>query len=161
RRLMYRNYPEDLTPSRLAAIAGHAGTLLELAVPIVLLAGDGGTITLVGLVLMLMLHGFIMSNVPMGVPLQWNVIILYCGFFLFYPHASVSITEMTLPVAVVVVAMGFVIPLVGNLFPARVPFLLAMRYYAGNWAYSIWLFRGESHRKLDHLTKSSPWIYDQ
>ena len=39
-------------------------------------------------------------------------------------------------------------------FPARVSFLLAMRYYAGNWAYSVWLFRGDSYRKLDRLTKS-------
>ena len=31
--LMYRNYPDDLRPSRLAAIMAHAGTLLELAVP--------------------------------------------------------------------------------------------------------------------------------
>src|SRR5207249_8439222 len=54
-----------------------------------------------------------------------------------------------------------VIPLVGNLAPARVSFLLAMRYYAGNWAYSIWLFRGDSYRKLERLTKSSGWIYDQ
>src|ERR1051325_8875753 len=36
-----------------------------------------------------------------------------------------------------------------------------MRYYAGNWAYSIWLFRGESYRKLDRLKTSSAWIYDQ
>ncbi|MCK6592854.1 MAG: DUF3556 domain-containing protein, partial [Polyangiaceae bacterium] len=43
----------------------------------------------------------------------------------------------------------------------RISFLLAMRYYAGNWAYSIWLFKGESHRKLERLTKSSGWIYDQ
>ncbi len=29
----------------------------------------------------------------------------------------------------------------GNFFPARVSFLLSMRYYAGNWAYNIWLFK--------------------
>jgi hypothetical protein len=36
-----------------------------------------------------------------------------------------------------------------------------MRYYAGNWAYSVWLFRGESYRKLARLKTSSAWIYDQ
>jgi hypothetical protein len=36
-----------------------------------------------------------------------------------------------------------------------------MRYYAGNWAYSVWFFEGDSHRKLDRLTKSSAWVYDQ
>jgi hypothetical protein len=53
RRLMYRNYPDDLTPSAFAARMGHAGTLLELTVPVLLLAGDGGAVTIVGLVLML------------------------------------------------------------------------------------------------------------
>ena len=63
--------------------------------------------------------------------------------------------------AVFLVAMLLVIPLLGNIFPSRISFLLAMRYYAGNWANSIWLFRGESHRKLEQLTKSSAWLPEQ
>jgi hypothetical protein len=161
RRRMYRRYPDDLRPSQLATVMGHAGTLLELAVPIVLLSGNGGTVTLVGLALMLALHGFITSNVPMGVPLEWNVMMVYGGFFLFWQNASVSLLEMSLPVAILVLGMCLAVPLLGNLFPARVPFLLAMRYYAGNWAYSIWLFRKGSHDKLDRIKKSSAWIYDQ
>src|SRR5262249_53138674 len=105
--------------------------------------------------------GFITSNVPMGVPLEWNVMMVYGGFFLFGKHAAASVLDVTPPVAVLLVTMCLVVPLLGNLFPARVPFLLAMRYYAGNWAYSIWLFRGDSYKKLDRLTKSSPWVKDQ
>ena len=161
RRLMYRDFPRDLTPSRTATILGHAGTLLEMAVPVVLLFGNGGTLTIVGLLLMLGLHGFITSNVPMGVPLEWNVMMVYGGFFLFWKHAGVSLAEMSAPVAVLVVIMCVAIPLLGNLVPSKVPFLLAMRYYAGNWAYSVWLFKGDSHEKLERLTKSSPWIHDQ
>ena len=161
RRAMYRRYPEDLLPSRIAVFAGHVGTALELGVPLVLLAGDGGTLTLVGLALMLLLHGFITSNVPMGVPLEWNVMMVYGGFFLFWKHAGVGVGAMTLPVAVLVLAMGVVVPLLGNLFPSKIPFLLAMRYYAGNWAFSVWFFKGTSHEKLERLTKTSEWIYDQ
>jgi hypothetical protein len=161
RRLMYRRYPEDLTPSRLAFYMGHTGTLLEFAVPLVLLAGRGGTVTAVGLVLMLMLHGFITSNVPMGVPLEWNVMMVYGGIFFFWKHADVNVLDMTPPVAVLVLAMCVAVPLLGNFFPSKVPFLLAMRYYAGNWAMSVWLFRGDSHKKLDRLTKSSAWVKDQ
>jgi len=161
RRLMYRRYPEDLAPSRLAFVMGHAGTLLEFAVPIVLLSGRGGTVTIVGLVLMLALHGFITSNVPMGVPLEWNVMMVYGGFFLFWKNAAVDLLDMTAPVAVLVATMCVAVPLLGNLFPARVPFLLAMRYYAGNWAFSVWLFRGDSYKKLERLKKSSPWVKDQ
>ena len=161
RRLMYRNYPEDMSPSRLAFTMGHAGTLLELAVPVILLTSRGGTLMIVGLVLMLALHGFITSNVPMGVPLEWNVMMVYGGFYLFWKHADVSLLAVNLPVAVLLVATCVAVPLLGNLFPERVPFLLSMRYYAGNWAWSIWFFKGDSHRKLERLTKSSPWIYDQ
>ena len=46
------------------------------------------------------------------------------------------------------------LPLLGNLWPARVSFLLAMRYYAGNWAYSVWLFRGDSVRKLERADQA-------
>jgi hypothetical protein len=107
------------------------------------------------------LHAFITSNVPMGVPLEWNVMMVYGGFFLFWKHADTSVLDMSLPVATVVGVMCIAVPLLGNLFPARIPFLLAMRYYAGNWAYSVWLFRGDAYKKLDRLTKSSGWIYDQ
>lgn len=140
RRLMYRSYPVDLAPSRLAAWMSAGGTLLELGVPVLLLIGRGGAVTVVGLVLMLMLHGFITSKVPMGVPLEWNLMMVYGG---------------------VLVVMCAVVPLLGNIFPSRIPFLLAMRYYAGNWAYSIWLFRHGAQAKLERLTKSSAWTYDQ
>jgi hypothetical protein len=141
----------------------HIGTFLELAVPIVLLWGDGGTVTMIGLLMMLALHGFITSNVPMGVPIEWNVVVVYSAFFLFGRHADVSLLELgSAPLGVLLVVALVLVPLLGNLFPERISFLLAMRYYAGNWAYSVWLFRGESYRKLDdHLTKSAPWVHDQ
>ncbi len=161
RRLMYRRYPEDLSPSRLAFYMGHAGTLLEFTVPVVLLSSRGGTTTVIGLCLMLALHTFITSNVPMGVPLEWNVMMVYGGIFLFWKHADAGLSEITPVVGVLVAIMCVLVPLLGNFFPSRVPFLVAMRYYAGNWAYSVWLFHGDAHKKLERLTKSSGWIDDQ
>lgn len=162
RRLMYRRFPDDCRPSSLATGMAHVGTVLELAVPITLGLGSGGTLTQVGLVLMLLLHSFITSSVPMGVPIEWNFVMVYGGFYLFWHHAAVSVTELgSLPLAAVLAVALVGLPLLGNLKPAWVSFLLAMRYYAGNWAYSVWLFRGDAYRKLDRLTKSAPWLYDQ
>jgi len=161
RRLCYRRYPEDLSPSALATFLGHAGTAVEFAVPTLLLLGHGGTTTLIGLVLMFGLHGFITSNFPMAVPLEWNVVMVYGGLFLFWEHADVSVLSASAPVALVLAVMCVAVPLLGNLFPSKIPFLLSMRYYAGNWAYSVWLFKKGAHRKLERLTKSSGWIYDQ
>jgi len=162
RRKMYRSYPDDLRPSTLAVLMSHLGTALEMGVPIVFLLTPLGTPPVVAIVLMLMLHGYITSNVPMGVPIEWNFVVVYSGFALFWAHPSVSLFALGSPIlAALLIATLVVVPLVGNLAPARVSFLLAMRYYAGNWPYSIWLFRGESYRKLDALTKSSPWVHDQ
>ncbi|MEX1361498.1 MAG: DUF3556 domain-containing protein, partial [Nannocystaceae bacterium] len=163
RRRMYRAYPDDLRPSRLAERMAHMGTALELLVPIVLLVGDGGPITVVGMVLMLALHGFITGNVPMGVPIEWNVMVVYGALFLFGTHAEVSLLEVgSVPLALLLLLTLVAVPLLGNLAPRYVSFLPSMRYYAGNWACSVWLFRGDSYRKLDTgLTKSTPWVYDQ
>jgi Transmembrane protein of unknown function (DUF3556) len=162
RRAMYVDYPRDLRPSRLATWMAHGGTVLEFAVPIAFLLTPLGTPPVFAVALMLMLHGYITSNVPMGVPIEWNVVVVYGGFALFWAHPAVSLATIApFPVLAFVIAMVVVLPILGNLFPGRVSFLLAMRYYAGNWAYSIWLFRGEAYKKLARLTMTSPWIYDQ
>lgn len=163
RTAIYRNFPDDLRPSRLASVMGHAGTALEFAVPILLAVGDGGPITTAGLLLMLLLHGYITSNIPMGVPIEWNFVMVYGGLFLFAGYPQVSALDLHPSVLTGFLAVTCIaIPLLGNLFPERISFLAAMRYYAGNWAYSVWLFRGDSYRKLDqHLKKSTPWVLDQ
>ncbi len=162
RRWVYRDYPKDLRPSKVAGGMAHAGTALELGVPIILLCSTGGTSLVVGLTLMLALHLYITSNVPMGVPIEWNVMVVYGAFALFWEHPEARAWNVAHPPLAVALVVGLlVLPLVGNLAPRAVSFLLAMRYYAGNWAYSVWLFRGESHKKLERLTKSSAWVYDQ
>jgi hypothetical protein len=162
RRAMYRDFPNDLRPSKLANWIAHGGTALEIAVPLAFLLTPLGKPPLVAVILMLMLHGYITSNVPMGVPIEWNFMVVYGGLALFWAHPGTSLlTIAPWPLAVFLLAMTVLIPLLGNLFPSRISFLLAMRYYAGNWAYSVWLFRGDSYRKLDRLTRSSEWIYDQ
>jgi hypothetical protein len=165
-RRMYRHFPDDLRPSRLATAMAHAGTALELGIPIVLVLGSlldpGGYSLWFALALILLLHSFITGNVPMGVPIEWNFMVVYGSFALFWAHPEVSVFDLgSAPLALALTAALIALPLAGNLWPHRISFLLAMRYYAGNWAYGVWLFRGDSYRKLDRLTTSAPWIYDQ
>lgn len=164
RKSMYRDYPNDLRPSQTAIVKSWMGTGLELGVPTVFLIGvlaGSPTILMVGLVMMVLLHSYITSNVPMGVPLEWNVIVLYGGFFLFYANGTVSPLDLSWPVALFLILVSIVLPLAGNRWPHKISFLLAMRYYAGNWANSVWLFKGDSYKKLKRLTKLSPWVPDQ
>jgi hypothetical protein len=160
--MMYRDFPNDLRPSRLATFMAHAGTALELAVPLAFLLTPLGAPPIVAIVLMLALHVYITSNVPMGVPLEWNVMVVYGGFALFWVHPAVSLWTVGSPhVAVFLLVMLVALPLLGNLFPRHVSFLLSMRYYAGNWAWSVWFFRGAAYEKLKKLKTSSAWVYDQ
>ena len=53
------------------------------------------------------------------------------------------------------------LPLIGNLVPSRVSFLVAMRYYAGNWAWNAWLFRGDSYKNLTKVKRASPLFREQ
>jgi hypothetical protein len=162
RRRMYRDYPRDLRPSTLAVVLSHAGTAMELGVPIAFLLTPLGTPPVVAVAMMFALHGYITSHVPMGVPIEWNFLVVYGGLALFWAHPDVSLLALgATPLAAFLACTLVALPIAGNLWPGRVSFLLAMRYYAGNWAWSVWLFRGDSYRKLARLTTSSAWVYDQ
>ena len=162
RKRLYRNFPDDLRPSTLAVATAHIGTVLEALFPLLLIASTGGVITQVGLVVMLVFHLYITSNVPMAVPIEWNVVMVYGAFLLFGEHAEVVAWHMSHSwlAASLVVAL-FLVPLVGNFVPRYVSFLLSMRYYAGNWPYSIWLFRADSSKKLEKLKKVARSTGDQ
>jgi len=61
-------------------------------------------------------------------------------------------------------ASCLLIPIIGNFWPEKVSFLPAMRYYAGNWATSQWLFRKDSgaEGKLDTaITKPARIVPEQ
>ncbi|MEQ1567729.1 MAG: DUF3556 domain-containing protein [Myxococcota bacterium] len=168
KKAMYLDFPDDLRPSRLASGLAHLGTALEYAFPLVLVLSDGGPVTWVTLGVMTVFHLFILSEVPMGVPLEWNVIMIYGGWVLFGVHADTATWAVSSPGLLAWLgAFHLALPLWGSLYPSQVSFLLAMRYYAGNWAYSVWLFRDGASAKLDQLVKSSGpvreqlgWLYD-
>ena len=162
RRRMYKSFPEDVRPATPTILLTHVGTLFELVAPLFLAFAVGGWPLAVGLAMMVGLHAFIFSNMPMAVPLEWNVMAVYGGFALFYVHPDIPFWSMdSWPVAAVLFCTLVLVPLFGNLFPARFSFLVSMRYYAGNWPYTIWLFRGDSRKKMQQLKMSAPWVHDQ
>ena len=163
RRRMFVAFPDDLAPSRLGRAMAHAGTFLEFAAPLTLLfVTESGPLLVAGMVLVLMLHGFILGNMPAGAVFEWNLVSLYAAFFLFVGYPQVTVLDVdSWPLAIYLIAGCLVLPLVGNLVPSRVSFLVAMRYYAGNWAWNAWLFRGESYKKLDCVKRASPLLHEQ
>lgn len=163
RKRIYKNYPEDLRPGKLATILAHLGTLVEYTFPLLLIFGDGGTLTFIGLVTMFCFHLFITSCIPMGVPLEWNVIMVYGAFVLFGSPVNISFLDIhSIELIATLSIFLSLIPLIGNFFPKWISFLLSMRYYAGNWAFSVWLFKENAEEKLDeNLVKSAPTVMRQ
>lgn len=162
---LFTRFPDDLRPSSFAAMAAHFGTATEYLIPVILVAGSGSRVaTVLGLVLMTCFHGFIGMNNPNGMPVEWNILMIYGGIFLFgfHPEAHLSsLAQEPLLLALLLASLA-VVPAFGNFFPSKASFLLSMRYYAGNWAYNIWLVRkGGTSRKFDRLKKAAPLVPDQ
>ncbi|MEM8860954.1 MAG: DUF3556 domain-containing protein, partial [Chloroflexota bacterium] len=173
RKALFRDYPSDLRASKFAARAAHFGTITEYLFPTILMFGPlliggdlfglGNPAAVIGLFIMTGFHSFITFNVPMGVPIEWNFMMVYGGFVLFGYHADVSPFAIQSPLlAGMLILALFVVPLAGNLWPAWISFLCGMRFYAGNWAYSIYLFKGDAEQKIDeHITKTAPLLPQQ
>lgn len=158
RKRLYRSYPTDLRGSALSASIGHGATVIEYAFPLTLALTSSGLVHTIALVVMVVFHLIILTSIPMGVPLEWNVMFIYSGLFLFGSHADVAFWEIDSPwVVAAIVAVLLTGPIFGNFRPDKISFLPSMRYYAGNWAASSWLFRGDSVKQLDaHLVKAAP-----
>lgn len=150
RERFHRDYPEDLRPSRLSAAMAHGGTVVEFCVPVVLLVSNGGPVTTIAAIVMIAFHLNIISSFPMGVPLEWNVFMIWGVITIFLAHPGAHVNDLTEPgwvIALIALVVGIVV--LGNLRPDKVSFLPSMRYYAGNWATTTWCFRGDSLERLE------------
>jgi len=150
KRMFFEKYPDDLRPGRLSRLVAHISTAIEMLVPLALLFSHGGWPTAVAAFVMVCFHLGILSSIPMGVPLEWNVFMIFCVLTLFVGHAHAGLSDMTnpLPVVLFVVLAGMVI--LGNLFPRKISFLPGMRYYAGNWDTTLWCVTPSAEQKIEN-----------
>jgi hypothetical protein len=149
KRSMFKHYPDDLRPSALAGFIAHFSTAVEGLVPLVLLFSHGGWPTAIAAFVMIVFHLNILLAFPMGVPLEWNVFMIFGVLWLFVAHAQLGLSNVTNPVPVAVlfaVIAGTVV--IGNLFPRKVSFLPGMRYYAGNWDTTVWCVKPSVDEKF-------------
>jgi hypothetical protein len=155
---LFVDYPNDLRPGTPAAIGAHLGTAVELGLPLLLILTHKGPIGTFALVGMILFHAHITSTFALGVPLEWNLFMIFSLLFNFGQYGDVPLSNLDSPLLIACLALvGVVIPVLGNLFPEKISFLPSMRYYAGNWATSIWLFRrdtdseGKLSREICHV----------
>ena len=165
KRALWRKHPEDLLPSSIGALDAHLGALTEFTLPLLLLLSPSGTLLTLAVVGMVIFHVHIFSTFPLGVPLEWNVFMIFGLLFLFGHYGGVPLSTLNDPLLIAILAVTCVgIPVLGNFRPDLISFLPSMRYYAGNWATSEWLFEKESgaEAKLDEsIVKSAPIAVEQ
>ncbi|OHU21503.1 hypothetical protein BKG76_12795 [Mycobacteroides franklinii] len=150
KRAFFEKFPDDLRPGRLSRFVAHVSTAVEGLVPIALFFSHGGWVTTTAAIVMVCFHLGILTAIPMGVPLEWNVFMIFGVLSLFVAHANVGLGDMTHPVPVLllfVLSAGVVVA--GNLLPRKISFLPGMRYYAGNWDTTLWCVKPSASAKID------------
>ena len=148
KRKFFERFPDDLRPGRLSRVVAHVSTAIEMCVPLVLLFSHGGWPTAVAAFVMVCFHLGILSAIPMGVPLEWNVFMIFCVLVLFVGDADVRLSDMTNPLPLILFAVMAGLVVAGNLFPRKISFLPGMRYYAGNWDTSMWCVKPSAEQKI-------------
>ncbi|TQR86104.1 DUF3556 domain-containing protein [Mycobacterium hodleri] len=148
KRAFFERFPDDLRPGRISRIVAHFSTAVEGLVPLVLFFTHGGWPTAIAAAVMLIFHFGILSAIPMGVPLEWNVFMMFSVLALFVGHANIGLGDLTSPLPVVLLAVVAGTVVIGNLFPRKVSFLPGMRYYAGNWDTTQWCMKPSAEEKI-------------
>jgi hypothetical protein len=165
KRKLWRDYPEDMRPSRLSAGIAHLGTVQEFGWPLLLLTVDNDVVRTIAIVGMVLFHLNITSMFPLAVPLEWNIFMIFGTLFLFGHYGTVALSTLDEPLLIVLLALVCLgLPVLGNFRPDKVSFLPSMRYYAGNWATTQWLFRkgsGAEQRLDERMTKPARIVGDQ
>ncbi|MBH0777853.1 DUF3556 domain-containing protein [Nocardia bovistercoris] len=148
KRKFFERFPDDLRPGRRSRVIAHLSTAVEGLVPLVLLCTHGGLPTAIAAAAMICFHFAILSSIPMGVPLEWNVFMIFAVVSLFLGHPRVGPTDLDTPLPILLFAVSAGVVVAGNLFPRKVSFLPGMRYYAGNWDTSLWCLTESANEKI-------------
>jgi hypothetical protein len=148
KRAFFEHFPDDLRPGRPSRWLAHFSTAIEGLVPLVLFFSHGGWPTAIAAFVMLCFHFGILSSIPMGVPLEWNVFMMFSVLALFVGHASVGLGDLTTPLPILLFAVVAGTVVTGNLLPRKVSFLPGMRYYAGNWDTTLWCIKPSADEKI-------------
>jgi hypothetical protein len=157
KRLMHRDAVNDVRPSDLAGFLAHLGTVLEFLIPLALFVSGGGAPTKVAAIGMLLFHLHILSTLPIGAPFEWNIFMIFGIFSLFVHHAALNVGDVVHPVPVLALTAAMeAVVILGNFFPEKFSFLLSMRYYAGNWATSMWCLKPSAVAKFPGNVKGFP-----
>ena len=167
RRKTVKDYPNDIRPSHITHLMAHiGGTTCEIVMPLTLLFSPWPWLTWIAIVSMWMLHTFIISTIPLAVPLEWNVFFMFCVAFLFANFGAgdgYGVGDMNPALLAVVLVMALSPIVLGAFKPQYVSFLIGMKQYAGNWAAATFSLRNQEieDRINERIVKAADNQIDQ
>ena len=135
--------------------------------PLVLLFSPWPWLTWIAIISIWMLHTFIISTIPLAVPLEWNVFFMFVVGVpvrqLLAPATGTAVSDMDPVLLVIVVCVALAPIVLGALRPQYVSFLVGMKQYAGNWASGTFSFRDKEmeDRINERIVKSADNQIDQ
>jgi hypothetical protein len=167
----------DYNPSLFARLLSHCGCLGEWVFPLCCMAVPGTIVNQVGVFGMILYHAIIWLTLPAASVFEWQYytqimtyllygtaaynfnVLNHCihdfgiGFGMGIPYSP------TLRVFLVIVLI--VIPVIGQINPKLVPFMMAFRQYAGNWRTGWWIVSKEAKTKIEKLVTYNSIYRDQ
>jgi hypothetical protein len=156
-RLFMKDWPRDYSPSGTTHILGHLGAVGEWLFPLFCTQPPGTTLNLIGVYGMIAYHGFIWATLPTASVFEWQYYTVFMTYFMYYKNAFTLPTSPGLIGFLAVVC--FIIPVVGQLNPRMVPFLMAYRQYSGNWRFGFWVVKKSARHKLDKIPVWNPMCW--
>ncbi|MFY9917416.1 MAG: DUF3556 domain-containing protein [Mycobacterium sp.] len=156
KRSFYEHFPNDLRPASWFRSAAYVAAFVEFVAPLVLLLSPEvvpslGQLPIVAAWVLVTFHALIVLSMPIGVPLEWNVVMVFGIFILFIDKAGIGLGDMRYPAGVaILVSVVVAATVLGNVFPQAIWFLPpAMRYYAGNGDSALCCLTQSARDKID------------
>ena len=169
KRSFYEGFPDDLRPARWFRSAAYGAAAVEFVAPLVLLLAPEvipglPQLPIAAAWVLVTFHALIVLSIPVGVPLEWNIVMVFGIWTLFIDKAGIGLGDIRHPVAVaILVAVVGAAVVAGNVVPQRIWFLPpAMRYYAGNGDSALWCLTASAQDKIDTtvvMTLGTPRVH--
>merc|ERR1711972_1229437 len=145
-----KDWPRDYSPSKLSRYCAHLGAVGEWVFPLCcVLASPGTTVNYIGVGGMIVYHALIWATMPTASVFEWQYYAQFMTYFLYGCNTFAMPTSPLLVTFLVLVLV--VLPIIGQLEPTLVPFLMAYRQYAGNWRAGWWMIRKSAVPKLARI----------
>lgn len=163
--LLVKDYPNDLNPSAVSTVLAYAGATLEVCLPLCC-STPFYYLRLFGAFGMISYHCFIGACMPFASVFEWNYYCMILSYFMFVEHEFTFPSSPALQAFLLLVLV--IIPVIGQLYPCLVPFLLAYRPYMGNWRFGWYVCHKKAISKHDKLRTTENafvghngvWLYE-